>query len=43
MSIAPRRSDVLSMRADAEWLAELLIDLEEDEPGELSPQVRRCR
>jgi hypothetical protein len=23
----------LSQRADAEWLAELLIDLEEDEPG----------
>jgi hypothetical protein len=25
----------LSLRADAEWLAELLIDLEEDEPARL--------
>jgi hypothetical protein len=26
----------LSLRADAEWLAELLIDLEEDEPARLN-------
>jgi hypothetical protein len=25
----------LSLRADGEWLAELLIDLEEDEPARL--------
>jgi hypothetical protein len=25
----------LSLRADAEWLAELLIDMEEDEPAQL--------
>jgi len=25
----------LSLRADAEWLAELLIDLEEDEPARM--------
>jgi hypothetical protein len=25
----------LALRADAEWLAELLIDLEEDEPARL--------
>jgi hypothetical protein len=25
----------LSLRADAEWVAELLIDLEEDEPARL--------